>query len=84
MHSQAMTKLQMARAKRASGKRVRAARLAAGLRAVDLAWQCGVTPVTVWRWEHGRTIPGPADQARIDRAIARESAAHAREAGGVS
>ena len=37
------------------GRGVREARARLGLKQAELARQLGVTPVTVWRWEHGRT-----------------------------
>lgn len=31
----------------------------------ELARRLGVTPVTVWRWEHGQGAPGPVQQAKL-------------------
>src|SRR5438552_1628974 len=37
------------------GRGVREARARLGLGQAELARELGVTPATVWRWEHGRT-----------------------------
>jgi transcriptional regulator with XRE-family HTH domain len=42
---------------KALGRRIRAAREAAGLKQVELARRCGVISTTAWRWEDGRAEP---------------------------
>ena len=36
-----------------------------GMTQAELARRLGVTPVTVWRWEHGHGAPGPVQQAKL-------------------
>lgn len=52
----------------APGHRIKQFREHLGLSQVEFARLLGVSNVTVNRWEHGRVIPAPAMQARIDRA----------------
>ncbi|MEA2594103.1 MAG: hypothetical protein QOF01_572 [Thermomicrobiales bacterium] len=47
--------------------RLRHLRKTLGLTQTELARRLGVSNVTVNRWEHGRTVPGPAARARLQR-----------------
>lgn len=40
-----------------------------GLPQAELARQLGVTPVTVWRWEHAKGVPSQAMQAKLVRIL---------------
>ncbi|MEA2531203.1 MAG: Antitoxin component of bacterial toxin-antitoxin system, MqsA, partial [Thermomicrobiales bacterium] len=50
--------------------RLRHLRQTLGLTQTALARRLGVSNVTVNRWEHGRTVPGPAARARLQRIAA--------------
>ena len=41
----------------------------AGLTQAKLARDLGVTPVTVWRWEHAKGVPSQAMQAKLVRVL---------------
>ncbi len=69
------------------GRGVREARARLGLGQAELARELGVTPVTVWRWEHGRTrVPRwvEASLRRIEGTeggVAKDEVEHQKEGG---
>jgi transcriptional regulator with XRE-family HTH domain len=51
------------------GRRVRSRRRAAGLSAEEAASRCGVTPLMVYRYERGESLPGWCALCRLVRAF---------------
>lgn len=49
--------------------RLRQLRAQRGLSRRDLAMRLGVSAITVWQWEAGRTLPRPANRKNLCRAL---------------
>jgi transcriptional regulator with XRE-family HTH domain len=58
-----------------NGKRLRAARTAAGLSRQQLAKKVGVSAAAIYKWEGGHFSPGDANRAAIAKAVGRPQSA---------